>query len=167
MSLPNPTLYGLLLRPVPLFVLQALLDRVVAHIAGDRPEIFERMGEKARCAILIDPADMPFVLVLRPNPAAPQMRVLRRGRASGHDASITGSFLALVRLIDTQLDGDALFFSRDLRIAGDVEAVVALRNAMDDVEGSIAADVAALHGPLGIAALELLRRRQRSIADAA
>ncbi|MHB1111231.1 MAG: ubiquinone anaerobic biosynthesis accessory factor UbiT [Devosia sp.] len=152
---------------MPLFVLQALLDRVVAHIASQRPEIFERMGEKAKCAILIDPVDMPFVLLLRPNPAAPEMRVLRRSRVVAHDASIAGSFLALVRLIDTQLDGDALFFSRDLRIGGDVEAVVGLRNAMDDVDGSIAADIAALHGPLGIAALGLLRRHQRSMANAA
>lgn len=167
MSPPNPTVYGLLLRPVPLFVLQALLDRIVAHVARDRPEIFARMGDKASSAILIDPLDMPFVLLLRPNPAAPEMRVLRRSTASAHDASIAGSFLALVRLIDTQLDGDALFFSRDLRIAGDVEAVVALRNAMDDVDGSIATDVAALHGPLGVAALELLRRHQRSMENAA
>jgi predicted lipid carrier protein YhbT len=39
-------------------------------------------------------------------------------------------------MIDGALDGDALFFSRDLRVSGDTEAVVALRNALDDFEGS-------------------------------
>ena len=160
------TLHAFVLGRVPIWLLQALLNRVVTNISRQRPELFVRMGEKAHSSILIDPTDMPFVLLLRPDPAAPEMRVVRRGNAGAHDASIAGSFLALLRMIDTQLDGDALFFSRDLRIGGDVEAVVGLRNAMDDVDGSIAADVAALHGPLGIAALDLLRREQRSMVDA-
>jgi predicted lipid carrier protein YhbT len=51
-----------------------------------------------------------------------------------------------------------MLFSRGLVISGDTEAVVTLRNALDDVEGSIAARVADLLGPPGRAALALLRR---------
>ena len=39
------------------------------------------------------------------------------------------------------------------------EAVVSLRNALDDIEGSIAQDVADAFGPPGRIALDILRRR--------
>jgi len=37
-------------------------------------------------------------------------------------------------MIDGTYDGDALFFSRDLVIEGDTEAVLALRNAIENAE---------------------------------
>lgn len=52
-------------------------------------------------------------------------------------------------LIDGSYDGDALFFSRDLVVEGDIEAVIALRNAIDDAGVDLVADTAALLGPLG------------------
>ena len=57
------------------------------------------------------------------------------------------------------LGGDAAFFSRDLVISGNTEAVVSLRNALDDVEGSIAQDTADLFGPPGRMLLDALRQR--------
>lgn len=151
-----------LLRPMPIFALQAVFDRIVFHIFKDRPDLFTRMGENAKKSILIDPVDVPFVLVLKPDLKTPELRVHRSADGVQFDASITGDFQSLFRMIDTQLDGDALFFSRDLKIAGDTEAIVSLRNAMDDVEGSIASDVAALHGPPGLVALSYLRHRNRT-----
>jgi predicted lipid carrier protein YhbT len=66
-------------------------------------------------------------------------------------------------MIDGSLDGDALFFSRDLRISGDTEAVVTLRNALDDLDGSVVDTVLRSFGPLsGIATLALAAIRERS-----
>ena len=65
----------------------------------------------------------------------------------------------LLSLVDGEDDGDAAFFSRDLVIAGNTEAVVSLRNALDDVEGSIAQETADLFGSPGRAVLAALRRR--------
>lgn len=146
----------------PVFLLQPLIDRIVTRMSAKHPEVFDRMGDKARSAILIDPLDMPFVLLLRPNPEAPEARILKRSATVSPDASVAGSFLTLLRTIDSRADGDALFFSRDIRVGGDVEAVVRLRNAIDDVEGSIAGDIAAMHGRLGVLALNLLRRRSEA-----
>jgi predicted lipid carrier protein YhbT len=50
-------------------------------------------------------------------------------------------------MVDTSLDGDALFFTRELRVSGDVEAVVALRNALDDCDGSVLDSIASAFGP--------------------
>jgi predicted lipid carrier protein YhbT len=35
-------------------------------------------------------------------------------------------------MVDGAFDGDALFFSRSLQVEGDMEALLALRNAVDD-----------------------------------
>jgi predicted lipid carrier protein YhbT len=139
---------GLLLAPVPLALLQPIFNRIATHVAEERPELFNRLGEHAGKRFLIDPIDLPFVLLLTPEPERPQLTAHRRSERPAHDAGIAGRFFNLLDLIDGSLDGDALFFSRDLRVSGDTEAVVALRNALDDFEGSALDSVVASFGPL-------------------
>jgi predicted lipid carrier protein YhbT len=127
---------SLLLAPVPLALLQPIFARIATHVAQARPELFARLGPHAGKRFLIDPIDLPFVLVLTPKPERPHMTAHRRYERPAHDAAIAGSFFNLLDMIDGTLDGDALFFSRDLQVSGDTEAVVALRNALDDFEGS-------------------------------
>jgi predicted lipid carrier protein YhbT len=148
----------LALAPMPLFPLQPVLGRIVRRIAKLRPEIFGRIGPHIDKCFLIDPMNMPFVLVLHPNPDRPRLSAARRHDAPAFDARIAGSFLTLLAVADGRLDGDALFFTRELVVDGNTEAVVCLRNALDDLEGSIADDVAAMFGPPGKATLALLRR---------
>jgi O2-independent ubiquinone biosynthesis accessory factor UbiT len=144
--------------PVPLFPLQPVLGRIVRNIARQRPEIFSRIGPHTHKCFIIDPTNMPFVLVLHPDPENPRLRAARRDAAPVYDARITGSFLTLLDVADGRVDGDALFFTRDLIVEGDTEAAVCLRNALDDLEGGIAADVAKMLGPPGMTALTLLRK---------
>ena len=47
----------------------------------------------------------------------------------------------IVGMIRGRLDGDALFFSRDISVSGDIEATVVLRNALDDTDDEIIADL--------------------------
>ena len=138
----------LLLAPVPLFVLQPFLARIAEYVARTRPELFARLGPHAGKRFLVDPTDLPFVLVLQPDPKRPRLRAYRRSEKARHDAGIAGTFLNLLDMIDGSLDGDALFFTRDLQVSGDTEAVVALRNALDDFEGSVVDDIVAAFGPL-------------------
>jgi len=139
---------NLLLAPVPLAVLQPIFTRIAAHVAQSRPELFARLGSHACKRFLIDPIDLPFVLVLVPDAAQPHLRAYRRYEKPAHDAGIAGTFFNLLDMIDGSLDGDALFFSRDLRVSGDTEAVVALRNALDDFEGSALDSVVRSFGAL-------------------
>ena len=117
--------------------------------------MYARLGVHARKRFLIDPTDLPFVLVLSPEVKLPKLRAYRRYENPAHDACIAGKFFILLDMIDGSLDGDALFFSRDLQVSGDTEAVVALRNALDDFEGSaldsVVASFGALSGPAGLA----------------
>ena len=133
---------------LPLFPLQPVLARIVCTVARRHPELFERLGDGCKKSFLIDPTNLPFVLLLQPDPDRPRLRACQRGPQVAHDVRIAGSFLTLLRMIDSQTDSDALFFNRDLSVTGDTEAMVALRNALDDMDTTLADDVAAAFGPL-------------------
>ena len=142
-NIPN-----LLLAVTPLAIIQPILGRIASHVALDRPELFARLGSHARKRFMVDPIDLPFVLILSPDNNRPTLRAYRRYEKPAHDAGIAGKFFNLLDMIDGSQDGDALFFTRDLRVTGDTEAVVALRNALDDFEGSALESVIGSFGPL-------------------
>ncbi|RMF14537.1 MAG: hypothetical protein D6757_06105, partial [Alphaproteobacteria bacterium] len=94
---------------------------------------------------------------------------LRLRPASGEgklaaDARVTGPLTALLNVATGAVDGDALFFSRDLMIEGDTALVVALRNAFDDAH----LDLAELIGPpepLRRPLVRLTRRARRDLGS--
>lgn len=155
------------LAPIPLFLLQPLLHFIVTGVARRHPALFARLGSSQNKAILIDPINLPFALLLHPRPDAPALKAVRRKKKVPHDAKITGTFLTLLDMIEGQRDGDALFFTRDLKIEGDTEAIVALRNALDDMDTSLADDLAAHAGPFSgvlkksLHVLQTIRRNHR------
>lgn len=161
-ELPN-----LLLSFLPLAAIQPILGRIAVRVAQARPELFARLGSYASKRFLIDPIDLPFAFVLTPEPDRPKMTAYRRYENPVHDAAISGRFMDLLGMIDGSLDGDALFFTRDLRVSGDTEAVVALRNALDDFEGSALDNVLEAFGPfarpaaLALSTLRSLQSRPR------
>ena len=148
----------LLLRPAPALFYRPALNRIVKRIIRLHPRIFERLGDNSRKTILINPTNLPVVFLVKPEPQNPSVRAYKNTKHLHFDASISGSLLTLLRMVDGRLDGDAVFFTRDLMIDGDTEAIVSLRNALDDVDGSIADDIAACFGLAGQAALNLMRR---------
>jgi len=151
---------SLLLAPVPLGLLQPMFNRIASHVAQSGPKLFARLGPHAGKRFLIDPIDLPFVLLLTPKPERPLLTAHRRYERPAYDAAIAGGFFNLLDMIDGSLDGDALFFSRALRVSGDTEAVVALRNALDDFEGGTLNSVISSFGLLAAPvtqALSLLR----------
>lgn len=147
-----------MLRPVPLPVIDVILSRLVKKIAAQRPEIFGRLEGHHHKWFQIDATNLPFLLCLRPDPLCPELKSCRRRFPPSAESRISGSFLTLLGMIDGRYDGDALFFTRDLSVQGDTEAVVCLRNALDDMEGSIADDIACFFGAPGQRFLQIARR---------
>lgn len=132
-----------------------LLDRVLALFARRHPRAYAAMAELPRALVLLDPADQPAALALE---VGPRVRLALVARDSvSPDAAVRGPLAALMDLLQGRIDGDALFFRRELRIEGDTALVVALRNALDGEDIDLAADVAAALGPAGVA-VPLLRR---------
>jgi predicted lipid carrier protein YhbT len=64
---------------------------------------------------------------------------------------------ALIGMTDGSYDGDALFFSRDIHVDGDMEAVVALRNAIDDSRVDFLSESVIWLGPLAAPIERILR----------
>ncbi|WP_255542362.1 hypothetical protein [Azospirillum sp. INR13] len=64
-----------------------------------------------------------------------------------------------------RIDGDALFFRRELTISGDTALILALRNTLDgEDEMDLMADAASIAGPLA-RALPVLRRNAGPVLD--
>ncbi|KUJ86221.1 sterol-binding protein [Ruegeria marisrubri] len=129
----------------PLAPLSLSLNTFARAVARNHPGLFRRLGEHAHAKFVLDPTDLPFVILLEPRGGAPKVTVRRRS-AQG-DARIAGPLAAFLGLVHGAYDGDALFFSRDLVIEGDTAAALALRNAIDDAELDFAEEAARLSGP--------------------
>lgn len=141
-------LAGLAARPLPLGPLQPLLTLAVRAMAGCHPGVFERLAELGNARFLVVPTDLPFAFELAATSPHPRLRAVRPKHAGGATATIRGPIAVLIALLEGRIDGDALFFGRDLVIEGDTEAVLALRNAVDGAEIDIVADLTAELGPL-------------------
>jgi len=118
---------------LPLLPLELVARRLLANAMAARPGFASRLGEHAGRIFAIDPVDCPFVFLLAPEDGHATVRVVR-DLSAAHDARIAAPLVVLLGMIDGTYDGDALFFSRDLTIEGDTEAVLALRNAIENAE---------------------------------
>ena len=121
-----PPFTGLPLGPLLTLSLRALARR--------RPGLFERLGEHRGAHYLIDPTDLPFAFAVVPDGTASVVRVTGKRDDMASDVTIRGPLLMLLGILDGTLDGDALFFHRTVAVSGRTEAVVALRNAIEDAE---------------------------------
>jgi predicted lipid carrier protein YhbT len=142
-----PPLLALAVRPLPLLPLEAIVSVVLLRICRKHPTIFDRLGEHARKRFGIKPTDLPFAFLLEPSPRRPHLSVVRY-LPDDLDARIFSPLAGLFGLVEGSLDGDALLFSRDLMVEGDVEAVLALRNAIDDAQLDPLTEITDLFGPL-------------------
>lgn len=145
---PERRLSPLLRRlPVPPLAPQATgfaLTRLLRRIAGRKPSILSRLGPHEGSRFLIDLHDAPLLLLMEPG--ARRITAYPRRNPPPHDAAIRGRLSAFLAMLHGAEDGDALFFSGDLEIAGDTAAVLALRNALDDAELDLTEELAAIPG---------------------
>ena len=119
---------------LPLFPLEMAARHLLTNAMKARPSFASRLGEHAGRIFAIDPVDCPFVFLITPEAGRATMRLARDAATAVYDARIAAPLVVLLGMIDGTYDGDALFFSRDLVIEGDTEAVLALRNAIEDAE---------------------------------
>jgi len=150
------------LAPLPLPLLQPFLKKVIFRAVRNNSELFRRLGQHSSKTFLIDPTNFPFAFLLCPDPANPVLWACRRQSLPPYDSRISGTFLTLLEMVDGKTDGDSLFFSRDLMVEGDTEAVVVLRNALDDLNVNIFDEMASSWGPIATACLSILRNIKRT-----
>jgi predicted lipid carrier protein YhbT len=162
-----PAFFSLALRPLPTAPLEIALQRLANSIVMRHPGLLDRLGSEGARRFGIEPLDLPFAIVIEVVEATVHLSVVRRLDTGKVDARVTGSLLSLIDLVDGRHDGDALFFSRDISVEGDIEAVLALRNAIDDAELDLLREAAQLAGPLSVIAEQIARATVRALAHVA
>jgi O2-independent ubiquinone biosynthesis accessory factor UbiT len=148
-SLSPVLLLGLVLEKLPARLMQVAANAVWRIVRHQHPDCLERMEAWSDRVVCIDPIDLPFVILLRPDAKTPHLTVRRRAEQGEADATIHGPLEMLIALAEGRIDGDTLFFSRELVVEGDTEVVVALRNAVDGAGIDLVADIGKALGPFG------------------
>jgi len=141
---------GMMLPPPVTPLIGRLAQNFATRLWQRHRRNFDRLEDYQDTIFLIDPTDLPLLFLLKMALRGPQLRVLNKADPQHHQATaiIRGSIQALLNMAEGRVDGDALFFTRELRIEGDTEAVVALRNAIDDAEIDLIGECTGGFGPL-------------------
>lgn len=141
-----PPFLALGLRLAPAAPAAFVLTGAARQIVARHPGLMTRLGTYRHYRFALTASDVPltFLMDLSQEP----LTISLHATPPAADARITGKLAALVGLVHGVWDGDALFFSRDLTIEGDTSAALALRNAIDDAELDLGAEIARLTGPL-------------------
>jgi predicted lipid carrier protein YhbT len=124
---------------VPLPLTEAVANMAYQRVLSKHPTIFERLEEYRSRTFGFVPTDLPVAFVARPDDR--RICVRRKPMADAVDVCVEAPFGVLLQLLQGEADGDALFFSRDIRIEGDIEALLALRNSLDDARIDLADDL--------------------------
>lgn len=144
MALPKPAQRLAALAPPP--VAEYAAQWALGTVLDRHPGLIERLGEHALRCFAVQPTDFPFSF--RVYPAERRIVVGRRPPRIPADVTLSGPIVMLLALLEGKIDGDAVFFARKLQIAGDTEAILALRNALDDLELDLPSDLSARTGPM-------------------
>ncbi len=160
-----PQVGARMLAPLPLGPLSLLLGRAARGMATRHPGLFTRLGAHSEKRFLIDPTDLPFSFLVRPQAARPRIEAVGALVSPTWDCRIAGPLAALIGMVHGAYDGDALFFSRDIVIEGDTEAALALRNALDDAEIDLFEEAAESLGAPGRTAGRQLRPLARAASQ--
>ncbi len=139
-------LLGLLFRKVPVIFWQPFLDKAIKVMQDKHHRVFDRLSEHD-FDFIIDAIDVPFQFYLKPSQVSPVLRAIKREDKSEASAVIRGSLVNLLRLFEGRVDGDAMFFSKELIIEGSTAASVALRNAIDGENMDIIEDLSYMFSP--------------------
>lgn len=166
-----PAFAGKLLPPAAGAPLGPLLTLSLRSFARRRPELFERLGEHSSARFLVDPTDLPFAFSVVPNGSSAVVHVMSGCKSVISDVVVRGPIMALLGILDGTFDGDALFFHRTISISGRTEALVALRNAIEDAELR-PSDLLGFKGLLGrianetiLGGLDIVRRISITVAQ--
>jgi predicted lipid carrier protein YhbT len=125
----------------------AILARIAATLAARHPGLTQRLQHIPPATLLVCPSDLPVGFLIATDAAGLSLRMVLPGETAPAETSLSAPLRALIALAECRIDADAVFFDRTLAIDGDIEPVLALRNAIESESIDIAAVVLAALGP--------------------
>jgi len=142
-------------------LLSLALRRIANRIYQQHPDAAERLEDISGTCFLVTITNLPFrcLITLYSQHVTVDCNLRYSPRA---DVSVSGNYQALAQIFEGDADADSLFFSRDIQIQGNIEALVTLRNALDNEDIDIVSELTPLFGRFaGVAheALQLVNQR--------
>lgn len=154
------------LRALPPPLISLALRRVTADLPRSHATLVKRLTRMAPARILFELPDVPhrFLITI----AKDSVAITLAKPDQPADVTMRGSLTTLVDLLESRIDSDTVFFSRDLAVSGDTSIAVAFRNTIDGEPFNLIDDALAQLGPLsapaGKAAIRLHARVDRALA---
>jgi len=133
-DLSLPPLVSTLIAPLPRVPLETFLSVFTRRLVTRRPDLLRRLGAVVHVPIAIVPEDLPHAFLLSLDAFDSKVTICGKSEIGDAQAVIRAPLLVLLGLLDGTYDGDAMFFSRDLRIEGKTEYVLALRNTLEEAD---------------------------------
>lgn len=130
---------------IPAQALDRVVKIVLAKMQNRHSKLFANLARLPAATVHLNPNDTPFSFGLRLGPCSEPFYLL--GAEEPCQASVTGTLEALIDMLEGRVDGDTLFFSRDIVVTGDTEIIVGLRNTLDREEICLMDEIVALCGP--------------------
>ncbi len=152
---------ALAVRLTPNWLVQRVANDVFQNVLRLHPSILDRLGEFKDRSFGFRPTGFPISFLIRP--MRRQLEVRSHLADGAADATLSGPLHLLLSLAEGRYDADALFFSRDLTVTGDMEAMLALRNALDDCHLDLPTDIGSLAGPFGPMVKNLAERTRKRV----
>ncbi len=134
-SLPDFTplpMLGLAMGFLPRQLLERGVRTFTHRLNTLHPGLRERLSEANGKSFALVLPDMPFNAMLEVEGGELELTMLGKSLPLRADVTLHGTSTTFIALLEGRTDGDALFFSRDLRVEGDTEALLVLRNALDN-----------------------------------
>ncbi|MBS0393989.1 MAG: SCP2 sterol-binding domain-containing protein [Proteobacteria bacterium] len=147
---------------LPPAILNRLAAAVVRGLERTRPKLIANFAQLPAAVVVVAPTDLPYRFALSVGRRPVALRIVD-GDPGPADAGVSGDVATLIDLVEGRIDGDSLFFRRDLVISGDTAVVVGLRNVLDREELSVAGELGALCGPLRPQARAVARALDRAL----
>lgn len=126
-------LLSLLAKPLlNSWLIQKCVDALVGRFMTYHGYVIDRMAEYAPVYMVMEPRDLPISFFVHFSSNKLDIQVIEKGAYTSQDPIIISAKLAtFISILEGNLDGDALFFSRELSITGDTTSIVALRNILE------------------------------------
>ncbi len=140
---------SLALATLPPPLIAALLRRMTQSLPRRYPKLAARMAELKGKRLLIVPDELPYAFLLEFPEGQFTIGLTDPAEAPETEAQMRGPLRLFYDLVRGGRDGDALFFSRELAVTGDMATAVTLRNAMDGGGVDLFAEFLNLPAPIG------------------
>ncbi len=140
-----PPIISAPLHLVPISAVERLTQLVFRKVIAEHPDLFVRLGTYREKRFAFRPTDLPVAFVV--DPSRPSLSVVRKTDDCAADCTVEATIIHLLALLEGRCDADALFFAREITVTGDMEAMLALRNALDDSLIDLPTEIGKLGGP--------------------